>query len=240
MTIIQGQERRVFSSGILRFVGYSLLLMTVVNVSFLLISAPQSITPLWEFQTMGAIVERIPVTLLGMVFVYYGKRSDRTPIEAILLQVLSWGSLLAAILLILIVPLNISNGFKIYNQHDVTANAMFDSQKATIQQFKEQLAATDSQAEIGAILAHGAKQQVNIPDSVNIQKLKADIIVNLEHNQDGITSQSEAFRAQKHSLLFKKCLKWNLGALISSILFFIIWKSTIWARSMVDQPDYNQ
>ncbi|MGB5635685.1 MAG: HpsJ family protein [Waterburya sp.] len=232
MTILQDQERQVFSSGILRLVGYGLLLMAVVDVSFLLIP-PQLMNSLWMFQTMGAIVERIPIALLGLVLVYYGEKSDRAPIETTILKGLSWFSLLAAILLMLMIPLNISNGLGVYNQHNAKANAQFVSQKETIEQFKEQLKAADSKDEIGVILQQQAKQKVNIPDSVNTQKLKTDIIANLQNNQDSITNQLEAFRAQKRSLLLKQGLKWNLGALISSILFFLIWKSTGWTRRMV-------
>lgn len=229
MTIIQDQERWVFSSGILRLVGYGLLAMAIIDILFLLIP-PQLMNPLWEFQTMGAIVERIPVTLLGIVLVYYGERSDRAPIEAILLKCISWLTLVAAILMLLMIPLNISNSFRIYHQQNATANAQFVSQNDTIQKFKEQLKAANSNDEIGAILQQQAKQQISIPDSVNTQKLKTDILSNLQNNQDNITSQAQTFRAQKRSLLLKKCLKWNLGALIASILFFLIWKSTGWAR----------
>ena len=236
MTILQDRDKQVFSSGILRLVGYGLLLMALVDLLFLLIP-PQLMNPLWEFQTIGAIIERIPVTLLGMVLIYYGERSDRAPIEAIILKVLSWLSLLTAVILMLTIPLSISNSFRIYNQHNATANARFVTQKDTIEQFKQQLKAANSKDEIGAILQQQARQQVNIPDSVNTQKLKTNIIANLQNNQDSITSQAEAFRSQKKSLLLKKCLKWNIGALISSILFFMIWKSTGWARLMVVRND---
>lgn len=229
MTILQDQERRVFSSGILRLVGYGLLGMAMVDILFLIIP-PQLMNPLWEFQTMGAIVERIPVTLLGTVLVYYGERSDRAPIEAILLKCISWLTLVAAILMLLMIPLNISNSFRIYHQHNATANAQFVSQNDTIQQFKEQLKAANSKDEIEVVLQQQAKQQVTIPDSVDAEKLKTDILTSVQNNQDNITSQTQTFRAQKRSLLLKKCLKWNLGALIASILFFLIWKSTGWAR----------
>ncbi|WP_019508581.1 HpsJ family protein [Pleurocapsa sp. PCC 7319] len=229
MTILQDQERQVFSSGILRLVGYGLLGMAMVDILFLIIP-PQLMNPLWEFQTMGAIVERIPVTLLGTVLVYYGERSDRAPIEAILLKCISWLTLVAAILMLLMIPLNISNSFRIYHQQNATANAQFVSQNDTIQQFKEQLKAANSKDEIEVVLQQQAKQQVSIPDSVNTQKLKTDILATVQNNQDNITSQAQTFRVQKRSLLLKKCLKWNLGALIASILFFLIWKSTGWAR----------
>lgn len=232
MTILQDQERQVFSLGILRLVGYGLLLMTVVDVVFLLIP-PQLINPLWQFQTMGAIVERSPVTLLGMVLVYFGEKSDRAAIETSILKGLSWLSLLTAILLMLMIPLNISNGLQIYHQHSATADAQFGNQKETIRQFKEQLEAANSKAEIGAILQQQAQQKINIPNSVNTQKLKTDIIANLQNNQDTITNQEQAFRSQKRTLLLKQGLKWNLGALIASILFFLIWKSAAWARRTI-------
>lgn len=228
MTISQDRER-VFSSGILRLVGYGLLVMAIVDLIFLLIPL-QLMDPLWEFQTMGAIVERIPVTLLGIVLVYYGEQSDRAPIETIVLRVLSWLSLVAAILLVLMIPLNINNSFRIYNQQNATVNAQYVGQKEAIQQFKDQLEAANSKDEIGKILQQQAKQEVSIPDSVNIQKLKTDLLADLKNNQEGITSQAQSFRVQKRSWLLKNCFKWNLGALIASILFFLIWKSTSWAR----------
>ena len=231
MTILQEREK-VFSSGILRLVGYGLLLMASVDIAFLLIP-PQLMNPLWEFQTVGAIVERIPVTLLGMVLVYYGERSDRAPIETLLLKILSWICLIAAILAIVVIPLNISNSFRIYHQQNATVNTQFANQKDSLQQFKEQLESAKSNDEIGVLLQQQAGQEVNIPKSADTKKLRSDIITNLQNNQNAIASQEQAFRAQKRSLLIKKCLKWNLGALIASILFFMLWKSTGWARLSV-------
>ncbi len=232
-TTSQDQARQVFSSGILRLVGYGLLVMAIIDLLFLLIP-PQLMNPLWEFQTMGAIVERIPVTLLGIVLVYYGEKSDRAPIETLLLKILSWLSLVAAIFLLLMVPLNITNSFRIYYQQNATVNAQSVSQKDAIEKFKEELEAANSKAEIGELLQQQAKQQVNIPDSVNTTKLKTDLLANLQNNQEQIASQAQSFRTEKRSWLLKNCLKWNLGAIIASILFWLIWKSTAWARLEID------
>lgn len=229
MTLLQDREKQLFSSGILRLVGYGLLVMALIDVLFLLIPL-QLMNPLWELQTVGAIVERIPVTLLGIVLVYYGERSDRAPVETLILKSLSWFSLVAAILLLLVIPLNISNSFRIYHQQNAAANAQFVNQKDTIEQFKKQLASANSKDEIGAVLQKQARQVINIPNSVNTEQLKTSILNNLQNNQDSISSQAQSFRTQKRSLLIKKCLKWNLGAIIASILFFMIWKSTGWAR----------
>lgn len=224
MTTLQSQERQVFSSSILRLVGYGLLLLAVVDL--LLLWMPAQTYPLWQLQTMGAIIARTPFTLLAMVLIFSGSKSDRSFIEVIILKVFSWVSLIAAVILILVIPLNINNSWRIYNQHDATTDAQFMRQRDNLQQFQQQLAAADSKNEIAAILQQQARQTINIPESVNLEKLKTDIIANLQNHKDNITSQMEVFRGQKSSLLLKQCLKWNLGALIASILFFMIWKST--------------
>jgi len=237
MTILQDQKRQVFSSGILRLVGYGLLVMAMVDISFLLIP-PQLMNPEWEFQTIGAIIERIPVTLLGIVFVFYGERSDRAPIEALTLKILSWLSLAAAIFLLLVIPLNISNSFRIYHQQISPVNAQFVGQKDTIQSIKNKLKVADSKKAISQILQQQTNQAVDIPDSVNTEKLKTDILNNLQSNQDNLTNQANLFKSQKRSRLIKQCFKWNLGGLVASILFFLIWKSTGWARiTMIDNQD---
>jgi len=234
MTILQDKERLIFSSGILRLVGYGLLLMAIVDIFFLLIP-PQLMDPVWEFETMGTIIERIPVTLLGVVLIYYGERSDRAPIETLLLKISSWLSLFAAIFLLLMIPLSINNGFRIYHQQNAQANARFVSQKDTIEQYKEQLNLADSTEDIQNILQQQAQQRVEIPNSVNTQKLKTDILQKLQKNQETITEQAKTFRNQKRTLILKKCLRWNLGGLISAILFFLIWKSTGWARIKLEE-----
>jgi hypothetical protein len=230
------QDRQVFSSGILRLVGYGLLVMALVDILFLLIP-PQLMNPVWEFQTMGAIIERIPVTLLGIVLVYYGERSDRAPIEKFILKWLSWLSLVVAILLVLMIPLSITDGFRIYYQHNAEVNHQFVGQIDTIQDFKDKFKTANSLEAIATVLQQKTEQQINIPDSVDIKKLKSDIEKNLQTNQENLRAQAKSLRTEKRSLLLKNCLKWNLGALISSILFFFIWKSTLWARLATDLED---
>jgi hypothetical protein len=227
MTILQNREIQISFSGILRLVGYGLLVMAVVNVSFLLIH-PQLKDPLWEFQTLGAIIERIPFTLLGIVLVYYDEKSDRASIETSILKGLSWFSLISAIVLLLVIPLNINNSFRIYYQQNTTNSSQPIAQKNTLEHFRQQLETVDTKDGIKAILQQQA--QINIPPSVDIENLKTNILIDLQSDRDNITSQIRTFRAQKRSLLLKKCLKWNFGALIAAILFFLIWKSTSWAR----------
>ncbi|MEL6440874.1 MAG: HpsJ family protein [Cyanobacteria bacterium J06621_8] len=229
MTILQDREQQVFSSRMLHFVGYGLLLMAFIDQLFLVIPS-QVMEPLWRFQTMGAIVERVPIIFLGLVLVYYGETSDRIAGEKLVLKLLSWCSLLAAILMMLTIPLSIGTGVLLDQQQNATVDVQFVSQQDALEQFQAQLKTAKSKDEIQAILQQQGNQGVNIPDSVDTKQLKQSIIASLQNNQENLTNQAQAFRREKRSLLIKQCLKWNLGALIASILLFLIWKSTAWSR----------
>lgn len=218
-TSLQNRSRRVFAARILHLIGYGLLLVAVVNIA-LSIAPWQSINPLEEFP-IGRVIEKMPIVLLGMVLVYYNQ-GDRTSIEVTILKTLSWLSLASAILLLAIIPLNISNSWLYHRQNVMPGEVTVD--RNPIQQFKEQLEAANSQAEIGAVL----QQQVapiDISDLVNVQQLKDNILTDLSSDRDTITSQ-RAFRAEKRSMLLKNCLRWNLGALVASTLFFTFWQSS--------------
>ena len=230
MSILQNRER-IFSSSILRLVGYSLLLMAIVNISFLLIPL-HLMNPLWEFQTVGAIVERLPFILLGIVLVGCGERSNRASIELSVLKGLSWFSLISAIALLLVIPLNINNSLRIYYQNNPHDNVHLLNQENAIEQFKDRLSVANSKDEITAILQQQIKD-INISDSINIQDFKNNIFITLQDYRYDINSQIQTFKAEKRSLLIKNCFKWDIGALISAILFFLIWKSTDWTRTKV-------
>ena len=230
MTILQDRER-IFSSSILRLLGYGILLIAVVNISFLLIPL-QLMNPLWEFQTVGAIIERMPFILLGIVLVCCRERSKIAFIELSVVKGLSWFSLISAIVLLLVIPLNVNNSLRIYYQTNAIDDAQFMSQKDTIKQFQEQLIFANSKEEITAIIQQKAPN-INISDSIDIKDFKNSIIVILQNYCYNIDSQIQTFGAQKRSLLIKNCLKWDIGALISAILFFLIWKSTDWTRTKV-------
>jgi uncharacterized membrane protein len=230
--ILQSRERQRFSLGILGIFGYGLLLLAMVNLLCLLLPG-QLANPLGKLQTMGTIIERSPILLLGMVLVFYQAKSDRHPWEKIILKILSWVALLAAVTLLLVIPVNITNGVLVYQQQDPQLNTQLVRQKDYLQQFQEKLAGVTSQDEIKAILQQQINQTVNIPDYVNIPQLKIDILQHLQNNQDTITNQASSFRGQKRSLLIRQCLKSNLEAIMSAIFCLMIWGSTGWARLSV-------
>lgn len=85
------------SSSLFRLVGYGLLVLALFDFIHILIPL-RLMNPMWEFQTTGALVERVPVPLLGLMLVFYGETSSRKRWESNLLKFLSWASLLIGLL----------------------------------------------------------------------------------------------------------------------------------------------
>ncbi len=56
------------SSSLFRLVGYGLLVLALFDLIHILIPL-QLMNPMWEFQTVGALVERVPVPLLQGYFI---------------------------------------------------------------------------------------------------------------------------------------------------------------------------
>ena len=222
-------NQQIFSLSIIRLVGYGLLLMAFIDLVVTLIPL-KLMNYTWEFQTIGTIVERIPITLIGLVLVFYGERSDRTPIETFILRWLSRLTLFLAILLLLTIPLNIVNGFRIYYDHNAKINAQTLPKIDAMEKFKDKVQAANSLDQIELVLESQAKKNLVIPESLDSDEFKAGIIQKLEENQDILRSQVNYTKQQRRSFLLKKAVKWNLAALISSLIFLFIWKHTLWAR----------
>ena len=223
------QEQQIFSLAILRLVGYGLIAMAAIDYITLLIP-PRLMNPVWEFQTIGAIVERIPIILLGLVFAFCGEREQRTPIETLLLRWLSWFCLVFAIFLFISFPLSIVNGFRIYYNNNAEVNLEIANRIEALAKFQTELESAQSLEQIGTVLQKQSNSRVRIPESVNKEELKANILKSLTENQNKLKTQAADLRSNKGLTLLKHGIKWNLGGLISACILLFIWQHTFWAR----------
>ncbi|WP_235107363.1 HpsJ family protein [Acaryochloris sp. 'Moss Beach'] len=73
------------STFVLRIAGYALLLLTLVDTLAILIP-PQLLDPAWELETIGSLVERSPVPLIGFALVASGGRRFRQSLDRFLLS----------------------------------------------------------------------------------------------------------------------------------------------------------
>lgn len=99
---------------LVRWLGYGLLCLAFLDLAAILIP-PRFMDPLWEFRSIGAIVERIPVPLIGFVMVFWGEQDYRRPGEKFILKGLTWITLLLALVLLALIPLCLVDSMRIHN-----------------------------------------------------------------------------------------------------------------------------
>lgn len=213
---------------LLCLVGYGLLLLAAFDYIHIII--PLRFTdPLWEFQTIGALVERAAIPLLGLMFVFYRHQGYIGKLEKNILGFLSWISLLVGLLYLLMVPLGIADTWRIYNANEAQISAQLSQQRQQFEQLKGQLnqATTDEKLEqlIGSLTPGGRSPQIKNPEA-----FKDQLLAKISQAQQSIQVHADTVEATNTQALLKNSVKWNLGALVSGTLFILIWHLTNWAR----------
>lgn len=226
MTESQKQDWR-FSS-LIRFAGYALLVLALFDLISIFIP-PRFTNPVWEFQMIGAVVEHVPVPLIGLVFVFYGEANYRNKAEIHLLKFLSWASLLVGLLFLLLLPLGINNTWRINNQNNIQITNQYSQQLSQLLQVKEQLSKAKTNEEIYSVLT-SLNRQGRSPEIKNPFQLKSRLMEEVAAAEKNVNAQAEAARANTRQELLKNSIKWNLGALVSGAVFIWSWQATRWAR----------
>jgi hypothetical protein len=170
----------------------------------------------------------VAVPLLGIALIFFGEDSHRKSLEKGVLQLLSWMCLLLAILFLLLIPLGIGHTVAVdgLNKQQVTAQA--NQQLNVLKQVEEQVSKGSNQD-----LQNLGTQLSSLGISVNAQKpeeLKTEILSRVKTAKELVNTQLDTARSNQRITLLKNSVKWNLGALVSSVLFLRLWGNTSWAR----------
>ncbi len=220
----------VDSLPILRWVGYGLLVLALFDVIEMFIPA-RFMNPNWEFQTFGALVERVAVPLIGFAFVFFAGLNERGNKEGIILKILSWLTLLLGIIYFIAVPLGIINTVRIDKQNNQQITVRLNQQKSAIQQVKKGLDAPITEAQMQQILARlNGGRAPEIKSKEELEQAKQQISTFVNKGEGELETQVQAARSTQRLNLLKKSVKWNLGALVAGALFITIWRGTVWAR----------
>ncbi|AFZ48877.1 HpsJ-like protein, cyanoexosortase A-associated [Dactylococcopsis salina] len=214
---------------ILRYIGYGLLVFSAIDIATILYP-PQFTNPSWELQTIGGIVERVPVPLIGFGFVFLGEPSQWKIPERVLLNLTSFLSLVVAALFLFLVPLGIVNTIRINNENTETITTQSEQQIEQIEQLKSLVG--DANPQNLAQLAQRLNSQENPIEANNPEELRSEIRSRLEQQQDQIQQQAENTQSQRRRNLLENAAKWITGALLSCVLFAIIFLQTAWVRKL--------
>ena len=220
----------VDSLPIIRWIGYGLLLLALFDVIEMFIPA-RFMNSNWEFQTFGALVERVAVPLIGFVLVFFAGLNERGKKEEIILRFLSWLTLLLGIIYFIAVPLGVINTVRIYKQQQEQITVRLNQQKTVIEQVKKNLDGPVTRTQMQQFLARlngGRAPEIKSPQELEQAKQQVSTLVNKSESE--LQTQVQTARSNQRMNLLKKSVKWNLGALIAGALFFTIWRNTNWAR----------
>lgn len=197
-----------------RLVGYGLLALSLFDIIDIFV--PSLFTnPAWEFQTVRALVERVPVPLLGAVLVFSGEKSLR------IFKFLSWACLVAAVLYFLLIPLGVSASLRINNQLSTQVN----QQVVQLQQLQGVLSKATTPAEIESVLTRLNPQAGGVANQ-DLPQVKNKLLAQIAERRKQIEAQTADERLNAQRNLVKNAVKSLLGALVSGTIFIMLWRRT--------------
>ena len=212
----------------LRWVGYGLLIFALLDVISILIP-PEIGSSAWRLQAIGALVERAVVPLLGFALVFFGEFFDRRPIEGFLLRSLSWLCLLSAIVSFTLAPTALLNTLGLDNQQGQQLDAGVQQRLGQLKQLEDQINQGRPE-DITKFATQLNSVGITKLDTQDPQKAKADLLARIKIVREQTAAQAQATRSAQRLGLFKNTIKWALGAVIAGVLFFVLWKTSSWAR----------
>lgn len=216
------------STSLMHLLGYGLLVFALLDYIYIIIP-PRFTDPNWELQTIGGLVEHAAIPLLGLMLIFYRRPGYIDKREKNLLGLLSWGSLLVGLLYLLMIPLGIVDTGRIYHASNGQIAAQISQQSQQIQQLRGKLNQATTDEQIKQIFAALATQGRS-PIIKNPQEFKAKALAEISQSERNLKIQADSARLNQLKALSKNALKWNLGALVSGVLFIWVWHLTRWAR----------
>lgn len=210
------------SSSLFRPIGYCLLLLGLFDIIDIFVPL-RFMNPNWEFQMIGSLVERLPVALLGLGLVFYGKKDIQSKWELPILKFLSWASLLVGILLLLLSPLLVVDSLRLKNQINHQINTEVTQQLSQLERIEKQV----SQGTDSDITNAMTRLNQGMPlDIKNPQEVKSKLLAEINQAKGKIRTQTETAWVDRRLALVKNSVKWLLGVLVLGVLFIYIWRLT--------------
>ena len=209
----------------IRVIGY--VFLTLFLFDFVDTLIPLRLTNAqWEFQTFGALVEKVPVLFLAYAMIYLGRNFGRKHLEQFLLSLITWLALILGIVYLLMIPISIINANRLLTLNHQQA-LQLDIQIAQVKKAQTNLKTTNTQSDLQQILSRDLGNNSPLPKLDNpeqIKTLKNRLTTVISDGELKLKEQAQALQDVRLELV-KKSVKWNLGSLLSAALLFYIWKA---------------
>ena len=225
---VPAMSRQTFS--LLRGLGYCSLILFLLD--FLAITIPFKFTDaVWELTVYGQIIERIPLLLLSFPLIFFGEYSARMKWEQIATKIISWFTLIMAILVLLGIPLVIVNTFRVQNLRQGEIITQTAKKNSPLQEVVERLSKAGTDTEIRNVLRLlNPQQQALVAKIPKPQEVKKKLLTDITTSINQTQAQSEQVKRRISSALWKNSVKWAIAALISGLFLVYVWVQSKWAR----------
>lgn len=224
--IVSGNPQRTLLMS--RRIGYSLLTLCLIDLIYVLVP-PEFTNPVWEYQTVGDLIKLVPVPLLAMMLLFYGETTLRSRFERFTLRILSWTTLITGVLLLLLIPLVISDAARINQFNNTQIATQVTQQTVQLDATKQQLEqATQQQL---ARLVPQPDKAGNLPDVPKTpEQAKNQILNNIDSAKNQAQIQADEARNNVRRNLLKNTIKLTAESFMAGFTFIYIWIRTDWAR----------
>ncbi len=198
----------------LRLTGYVLLALSALDV-VAIVFPPDIFNPQWEFETLGRLVERVPVPLIGLALIFYGGLRYRRALERMFLRPLALMTVLVGICYLLLVPLGIADSIRLQHASQAQSSLEQDQQRSRYRQLEQQIT-NASQDQVIPLARRwqlvSAQEGQGTPESV-----KSKALSQLKKNQLSQQKQRLVSRKANQERHLKNSVKWVLGAFLAGV-----------------------
>lgn len=218
------QERD--NTKIINLVGYVFLILTLLDIVFLLIH-PQFFNPQWEMKTMGRTIESVWAILLGFILIFYRPKIFSIKLQQLKhLYRLSWLALFLGIFYLLTIPLLVNDARIIAKNNRIQSQKQIYQQTLQLNQFEQKLNRSSDANLTQFLQPNNSSQQVAIESP---EKLRDKLTKTVREKREKIEKQlSDRLRSQQMNLI-KITFKWSIGAIIAGTSLILMWK---WTKSI--------
>ncbi|WP_404790751.1 HpsJ family protein [Altericista sp. CCNU0014] len=215
----------------LNWVGYGFLVFFLTDVVTILLP-PNFGNPVWEFGVFRNLVERVTLPLIGFGLVFVGDYSLRSRGEILTLRVLSYLALILGFAYFILMIFGISSTVQIDRQNNekITQEGNDTRTKLELAEQVFQSVKTIEQMEVFLSRFDSQGRTPNIKDDREFQVAKQRFSEFLEKGKKQLKAKIQEARSTQRKNLLKNSLKWNLRALLSGVLFVILWRGTTEVR----------
>ncbi len=212
---------------VLNWIGYGFLIFSLIDAIAILVP-PNFSDPVWEFGVVGNLVERVAAPLIGFGLIFVGDHSSRPQQERLLLKALSSVALALGLVYFILMAFGISSTVQIDRQNTEKIKQQAGETRTQLQQVQEAFQDVKTADQMEAFLGR-FDSQGRIPEiqsDQEFQTAKQQFAEFLDKGQKQLKNRVEVAQSSQRKRLLKNSVKWNLGALLSGVLFIGIWRST--------------